>query len=183
MSCPQCQSEEWKSAQFMYETNQIVVDTSQEGGTLGGGLSTGGVGVGYARTSSDTTGTHAPIFSKKIEPPEVPMEPGEDTPFSPQIWKHWHVFARLFAVALTYGAYSDGGMVWAVIAGVFFILFLKQWIAFCYWCLSWMISKGEAQRQAAKKAHDEGAVAFAKWKKTRICQRCGCAYIAEIEQP
>ena len=77
MNCPSCRSKNWKLCRVVYDEGLVHVETSTSGGTLGAGIGTGGIGVGYARTSADTIGSHQSEFSKAVAPPEIPPHPGE----------------------------------------------------------------------------------------------------------
>ena len=75
MNCPKCHSDDWKLASVIYDQGLTDVNTTTSGGTLGAGIGTGGVNVGYARSSSDTSGEHQTNFSKLAAPPEMPSKP------------------------------------------------------------------------------------------------------------
>ena len=65
MTCPKCQSDEWKSASLIYKAGLTHVATNSS--SSGVGVSGGGIGVGIG--NSDTSGTHQTLLSKHAAPP------------------------------------------------------------------------------------------------------------------
>jgi hypothetical protein len=73
MTCPQCGSDEWKSASMVYASGLTEVSTATVGGGAGADAFGGGVGagVGVGRTG----GTHQTELSKQAAPPEDEWRP------------------------------------------------------------------------------------------------------------
>lgn len=65
MSCPKCQSDDWKLASLVYAEGLTHVSTASQGGGIGVG--TGGIGVGVG--GGKTTGTHQTALSRLAAPP------------------------------------------------------------------------------------------------------------------
>lgn len=90
MTCPKCGSSEWKMASIVYAEGFVSGSTSG----YGGGLSTGGIGVGAGQSS----GTYQSELSKKAAPPELKETPRETmrTANKVVIWSSLGIVAALF---------------------------------------------------------------------------------------
>jgi hypothetical protein len=66
MSCPKCESDEWKLASFVHSQGLTHVSTGSQG--VGVGVSSGGLGVGVG--GSKTSGIHQTQSSISAAPPQ-----------------------------------------------------------------------------------------------------------------
>ncbi len=150
MTCPKCESDDWKSASFVYKsgTSNINLHTSTMG--AGVGVGTGGVGVGGGLASSNSSGTHQSRLSFEVTPPVEPQDIA-GTGF-------W-IVAIIFAMIV--GSKAGNVTGWIII------------ISAAFWYFSSLASKYAAEFSEKKKEYDR---ALARWEATRVCQRCGQLY-------
>lgn len=140
-------------------------------------MGTGGLGAGYARSRSDTSGSHQTAFSQSIAPPIVPSPPG---PKLSEKTKS-NLVGTVQILAVGYGLFLLFQM--NVLLGI---------IGLALVVIFWGKGKGKLsslhkeeykayEEKYAKETEEyEAAVAeHAKWERTRICQRCGTRFSSD----
>lgn len=149
MSCPRCNSDDWKLADLVHKSGLSHVNTSTTTVGAGAGAGTGGVGVGAGAGVSSTSGQHQTELSALSAPPKEPKNTAGTV--------YWIIAFFLIIWVGDKSAFLG----WLLIAGAF-LLWLKLKPEFL---------KSHEQEVAA---HQE---ALAKWEVTRVCQRCGTFYL------
>ena len=174
MNCPNCQSEDWKLASVIYAEGTTTVEASTSGSTLGVGAGTGGLGVGYAMSSSNTLGSHRTLSSQAAAPPVLPPHPG---PKITQSQKNTATGAIQFvAICLGLVLIFKESMLFGVIG---LVLVFVYWGKLKFKARSLRLAEYKSyEEEYAKKtkAYDDAVTDHAKWERTRICQRCGTRF-------
>lgn len=76
MSCPKCESDDWKSASFVHKSGMMDLSLNTSSLGAGAGLGTGGLGAGAGLASSRSRGTQQSRLSVETAPPEEPKDFG-----------------------------------------------------------------------------------------------------------
>ena len=148
ITCPQCHSTEWRLASLVHHEGFAHINTSSTGGGIG--VSGGGVGVGAF--GSSTTGTHQTMLSALVAPPKFPEDFFVVTMLE--------FFGCLFLLWIVLLLVSFEIHMLGVAIGTFIITII----------LFRTVLKNERK---ARPAHE---VAMRKWKRSRVCIRCGKLY-------
>ena len=174
MNCPKCHSEDWKLASVIYNQGLTDVNTSTSGGTLGAGVGTGGINVGYARSSSETTGEHQTTFSKQAAPPDVPPKP--------KLLHSTNAVAVVQFLGLGIGLYL-------IFKENILLGFVALALLIGFWSKITNALKsnrdGEHKDYEAKHAKEieeykHAVEAYKKWETAAICLRCGDLFYPNI---
>lgn len=149
MTCPNCGSNEWKSASLVYEEGRSVTNTK---GSFGGyGISTGGIGIAGGKL--EASGKTVSDLSKKAAPPR-PFE-------EPVLFVILGILGVLFSLfAFWIGPPFFGG-----------ILFLVSIVI--------MLFPGFFPSYFSDEKRERAGLEYAKWRHTRMCTRCGHFYVEE----
>lgn len=153
MSCPECNSDDWKSASLVHEAGIVNIDTSTTSAGVGLGVGGGGLGIGGGVASGKTTGQHQSNISAMAAPPTEPKNT-----VGPIFWLAVIGFAIMVSG-------KSGFMGFLVLVGGFFL---------------WNKKKTEFKALHEKKVVDYKH-ALEQWEQTRMCQRCGCLYLPNIK--
>jgi len=158
--CPECDSDQWKSARLVYQSNTSSTESSGTANTAGVGLGSGGVGAGGARTWSKSEESSQSILAAQVEPPEQPSQPKG---------KGW---------------YTGWGWFWIVLAIIWIGSF--QWINIVAGIIAGLVGMSyvrgaEVKANESVQRYEEAMQKYTKldtaWKRTRICMRCGETYL------
>jgi len=152
MSCPKCESDDWKSASFVYKsgTSNIILNTSTIG--AGAGIGTGGIGIGGGMASSNSNGTQQSRLSLESTPP---VEPKSDPATI--------LFIITIILAIIVGNLADSEVGWSIlIVGSISI-----------------ITQASKFKEAIDTEMREYIKKLSMWEATRVCQRCGQLYFPE----
>jgi len=152
MACPQCGSDDWKSASFVYKSGNFDIDTSTVSAGIGGGLGSGGVAAGAGVSGSSTSGTQQSRLSIEVTPPEEPKN--NDGMI------YW--VAVIFVFIMASGKSN-------------FVAAIILFGAIYFWFSSFRDKAAKHQEQRL----DEYKKKLTDWESTRVCQRCGHLYLPD----
>ena len=155
MACPKCESDDWKSANFVYKSgiSNININTSTIG--AGAGIGSGGIGVGGGLASSSSDGTQQTRLSFETTPPTEPIN-SAGTAF-------WII---AIIIAMIAGNKMGNLTGWIII------------ITACIWYYTSFASRFEDAFNVSLRDYNEKLF---RWESTRVCQRCGQLYYPEDE--
>ena len=152
MSCPKCESDDWKSASFVYKSGISNIKLNTSTIAAGAGIDLGGIGIGGGVASSNSNGTQQSRLSLESTPP---VEPKEGMgPF---------LFILTIIISIMFGSLtsSQGGWFF-LITGFMVIASLTPKFKKDFNTRLWNYNKN-----------------LTRWKVTRVCQRCGQLYFPE----
>lgn len=171
VNCPKCNSANWKLCPVIYAEGLTSVDTETVGSALGVGVASGGLGVGYARGTAATSGSHQTSLSKTAAPPEVPPHPGDKLSKAQQNGALL-LFQLVFSLIFVIWAFKEAGFVLGLAALAFVWFLMKR-----FWRGNTEGNReyGEYELRYGKQlnAYMQGKEAYERWELTGICLRCG----------
>jgi hypothetical protein len=151
MTCPECGSDDWKSASLVYKAGLADIDTNTTAIGAGVGLGSNGAAAGVGVGVGSTSGKQQTKLSLDSTPPEEPKDN--------QGTIYWVI---AIVLALMIGAQSD------LIGGIVLIGSI----------ILWQSLKGEIKKDYGKRL-GEYKRKLRQWEATRVCQRCGLLYLPD----
>jgi hypothetical protein len=152
MSCPKCESDDWKSASFVYKSgiSNIRLNTSTIG--AGAGIDFGGIGIGGGVASSHSNGTQQSRLSIETTPPVQPI--AGLVPF---------LVISTIIIAIIFGSLTKSQGGWFMLTSGFMVIAsLTPKFKRDFNTRLWNYNKK-----------------LSRWEATRVCQRCGHLYFPE----
>ena len=155
MACPKCESDDWKSASFVYKSgiSNININTSTIG--AGAGIGTGGIGIGGGLASSSSDGTQQTRLSFETTPPIQPKNNAGTT-----FW----IIAIIISMIAGNKMGSPTGLIVIISA--------------CVWYYTSIAPRVEDEFNVSLRDYNEKLF---RWESTKVCQRCGQLYFSEVE--
>lgn len=175
MSCPNCSGENWKLASLVYKQGLSDVDMSASGSTIGVGAGSSGIGGGYAKTTSNSAGTHRTKFSQSAEPPCILAAPPTEETYTQQK-KNANVGRWVMLAILLLAFYLTGKLLFAIPFFLFMGIFSEKIDAFLDVRFEKDYAKYVIDHAKLTEDYKESLAAYKKWELTKICMRCGTFY-------